>query len=48
MQSPFKLEGTLDVHFDKYEQKCWEVVEKVRGDIYEDGLVAGGKSIQWD
>ena len=22
MQSPFKLEGTLDVHFDKCEQKC--------------------------
>ena len=37
------LEGTLDVHFDNFEQKFGEVVEKVRDDMYVDDLVTGGE-----
>ena len=35
-QSPFILEGTLDVHFDNCGQEFRKVVEKVRDDMYVD------------
>ena len=44
-QSSFILKGTFDVHFDNYGQDFWEVVEKVRDDMYVDDLVNGGESI---
>ena len=44
-QSPFILEGTLDVHFDNCGHEFREVVEKVRDDIYVDDLVTGGGNI---
>ena len=44
-ESPFVLEGALDVHFDNCGHKFREVVEKVRDDMYVDDLVTGGESI---
>ena len=35
-QSPFILEGTLDVHFDNCGQEFRKVVEKVRDDMHVD------------
>ena len=44
-QSPFILEGTLDVHVYNCEQEFREVAEKVRVDMYVDDLLNGGESI---
>ena len=42
-QPPFILERTLDAHFDNYEQEFWEVVEKVRDNMYVDDLMTWEK-----
>ena len=39
----WKLDGTVDVHFDNCGQEFREVVEKVRDDMYVDDLLTGEK-----
>ena len=35
----------LDLHFNNCDQEVWEVVEKVRDNMYLDDMVTGGESI---
>ena len=43
-QSPFKLEGTLDAHFNNCGQEFQKVVEKASKYMYVNDLVTGGES----
>ena len=43
-QSPFILQGTLKIHFEKYIGMFHELIERVKDDMYVDDLVTGGES----
>ena len=41
-QSPFILEGTLQIHFENYWHEFEETVNRIEKDVYIDDLVRGG------
>ena len=44
-QSPFILEGTLKMHFEKCESMYLELIRKMRNDMYVDDLLTGKESL---
>lgn len=48
-QSPFLLNGTIDVHFDemkKLHNDLKEIIEEIEDDLYVDDLISGGVNVK--